>query len=401
MMKKVDICSFINSRDVAAHCREINKAWNPFEMAVIIGRSNRTIAEKHAAWRELIADYPDMPTPQKAHHQSYDSLHEKLTEVMDYQERALEKASTGNMSNIEVDMDHDGNPCSLFIHDRAELFPDIDFDNMLDDLGEVFYVNIPVPFKRGDILTVGYDLRHQARDNYVFVLKSLDRDNQEKLTQCLSMDWIYITEGWGFFVDDYGALYGNHIESYDGFEYYRGKLEGKERLLHYVNLFLKDKIGLPELLAVQCRIILEHQLKNTLCIHMHGRHIPEHLLAENRLTHEEKEKIAQTNGLMPWVAKKLSICQVEFLVKEFGYTLEETQIELSDGGGWFMGMCAGIVHKENYYAKTNDSRFNYDRRAMAKLILESYGHTEDRWIDKYAEIDDDWQIDHERNAEGD
>lgn len=93
--------------------------------------------------------------------------------------------------------------------------------------------------------------------------------------------------GWGYFVDDTGVLYGEHTGNYDCYEYYRGKLEGKTRLLHYVNLFLNDEIRLPELLTMQCRIMLEHQLENGLCIRDHGRYIPENLLAENWVPLEE------------------------------------------------------------------------------------------------------------------
>ena len=46
------IYSFIRSPDVAAHCRAIGKTWNTYEMAVIIGRSNRTREDRHEAWRE-------------------------------------------------------------------------------------------------------------------------------------------------------------------------------------------------------------------------------------------------------------------------------------------------------------------------------------------------------------
>lgn len=59
----LDIYNYINSRDVAKHCREINKVWTPFEMAVLISRSNRPISEKHSAWCGLMNEYPDMPTP--------------------------------------------------------------------------------------------------------------------------------------------------------------------------------------------------------------------------------------------------------------------------------------------------------------------------------------------------
>ena len=84
-MNSMNIYDFLNSRDVAAYCREINKTWNPFEMAVIIGRSRCTMAEKHKAWCELINEYPDMPTPENTHYESCGSLHKKLAETMDYE----------------------------------------------------------------------------------------------------------------------------------------------------------------------------------------------------------------------------------------------------------------------------------------------------------------------------
>ena len=81
----MNIYSFIRSKDVAAYCREIGKTWNTYEMAVIIGRSHRTIAEKHEAWRELIKSYPDMPTPKNR----YKSIHKELDRFMDIQDREL------------------------------------------------------------------------------------------------------------------------------------------------------------------------------------------------------------------------------------------------------------------------------------------------------------------------
>lgn len=88
---------------------------------------------------------------------------------------------------------------------------------------------------------------------------------------------------------------------------------------------------------------------------------------------------------MPWLAGKLSIHQVEFLVREFGGDNESVQTGLANGGGWYLGMCAKIVHDENDYAKTKDARFNPTRRDMARMILEVYGHTESDWIDSHAD----------------
>jgi len=78
----MDIYNFLNSNDIAEHCRSIGHAWTPFEMAVIIGISKRPMTERHAAWRELIANYPDMTTPEGSHHKSYPSLHEKIAEAI-------------------------------------------------------------------------------------------------------------------------------------------------------------------------------------------------------------------------------------------------------------------------------------------------------------------------------
>ena len=151
-----------------------------------------------------------------------------------------------------------------------------------------------------------------------------------------------------------------------------------------MSLFINDKIDLPALLTVQCRIIAEHQLKNNLLIDALGTFISEELLAENRQTPEEKEQIEKTDGLMPWVAGKLSTYHVEFLARERGMDKEQVQLGLVDGGGWFLGMCAGIVHDENHYEKTGDDKFNPARREMARMFLATYDRTEDGWVNKHA-----------------
>lgn len=88
----MDIYSFINSPDISGYCQKIQKTWTPFEMAVIIGISKRSMAEKLTAWRELIKDYPDMPTPEGYHHKSYPSLHKKLKEAIAYEEVYAKRA---------------------------------------------------------------------------------------------------------------------------------------------------------------------------------------------------------------------------------------------------------------------------------------------------------------------
>jgi len=86
----MDIYSFIRSKDVATHCRNIGKTWNTCEMAVIIDRSNLTIADKHAAWLELIEHYPDMPAIMPNYHEAnFDSVHKMIAERIDYDQHAI------------------------------------------------------------------------------------------------------------------------------------------------------------------------------------------------------------------------------------------------------------------------------------------------------------------------
>jgi hypothetical protein len=238
----------------------------------------------HKAWRQDKYDYSDTV---------FSSLEKAMDDARDSWERDEEilvvKAfiDGNNERKIEAWFDYDGSLHSLSAYGYDDkLFTDIASDDIAVYFEQLFYIDIPVPFKRGDILTARYGLKDDA---IVFVLDWLDRYDQERLVRRLSGEFGDGTDmiGWGLFVDDDGILYGDHAMSYDYFEYYRGKLEDKERILHYVSLFLKDEIDLPALLTMQCRIIMEHHLDNGLRVDSHGCYIPENLLAENRLTQED------------------------------------------------------------------------------------------------------------------
>ena len=330
----MDIYSYINSCDVAQHCREINKVWTPFEMAVLISRSKHQISEKHTAWTELMNEYPDMPTKKNSIFKSYDSFHEKLVELIDYEKQTIalfvqsepgavytykllwngkcrrhdtsvystydkawaavregwerseaaeiviRKMFLDDMGGIEAHVDYDGNIYSIYSL--------CDEQTGTDSIGlfDSQYIDVPVPFKRGDILTVSPNPLGDAHES-IFVLDCLDRDDPASFARHLEYGDDTDMTGWGFFVDENGILYGEHIMSYDRLVYFNGKLEGKDALLHYVNLFINDKIRLPELLTMQCRILLEEPIKNNLRIDTHGCYISEEFRVDNRPVYEE------------------------------------------------------------------------------------------------------------------
>ena len=86
----MDIYSFINSRDVAEHCRKIGKEWTAFEMAVIITKSSRSMPERNDAFQEIVSNYPDMPTPRDTWTDSRPSLHLELKKVIEWEKRVFE-----------------------------------------------------------------------------------------------------------------------------------------------------------------------------------------------------------------------------------------------------------------------------------------------------------------------
>lgn len=296
----MDIYSFIRSRAVAEHCRKINKTWDTCEMAIIISRSGCTLTEKHAAWQELIGSYPDMPAIPNFHCIEFDSTHTWLLETIEYERRIytqFQESETGVVyqhsesddvfsayENALADVRDNwiGNENSEITIKRRMLDGSkyigatFDCDGQLlaldtnygadNDLGtsvlcDLFFIDIPAPFERGDILVVK---NRNCKEHQVFVLSSPIWKNQELLekakrgTHCDGTDLV----AWGYFVSDSGVLYGDHAYDYDHFEYYRGKLEGNDRLLHYVSLFMQDEIDLPALLNMQCRIVAENRLKN-------------------------------------------------------------------------------------------------------------------------------------------
>jgi hypothetical protein len=234
-----------------------------------------------------------------------------------------------------------------------------------------------VPFKPGDILfTHGFEKDDNGESN-VFILESFrywEHGSKGKEWNMLRRDMFDLSDSVQIMeVNDAGVLSRNDGGMIFNFEYYRGKLEGKRKLLHYVNLYMQGKIRLVELLTVQGKIIAENLLDFTR-IDAHFCEISEHLLAENRLSPEEEEKVNKGEELAPWVVRNLSKIHVEFLVKEMGLSALEVQTKLSAQKRYLLSACAKIMREENNYEKTGDGRFNYYRRAMAESVRESYGY---------------------------
>ena len=85
----MDIFSFIPSPDISAYCKNIGHKFNPLEMAVIVAMSSKAMKEKHAAWRKIIAEHPDMKIHQSLNFNARESLHTYLRELIEHEEKQI------------------------------------------------------------------------------------------------------------------------------------------------------------------------------------------------------------------------------------------------------------------------------------------------------------------------
>jgi hypothetical protein len=261
---------------------------------------------------------------------------------------------------IEISADYDGNVFWVHTYKDQETIkewiPEYNPEMWWDyDLRGFFYIDIPVPFKRGDILTHTEDMPwYGSSSPTIFVLEGLGIDDPKRQESRLRGEMSDGTDliGWGLYVTDNGVLFGDHTGDYDGFIYYKGELEGNDRLLHYVSLFYQNRIRLPELLTMQNRIMFEKFLKDDLLTQSHGVYILDELLAENRL-----------NSI-------LSDEQHKFLADEMKITIEAVKDKAIHTPVTLRDVCANIVTEEVKRDEENNKQFNSDRLAMAEDIIE-------------------------------
>ena len=91
----MNIYDYFNSHDVADHSKSIGHTFNSLECAAIIFRSeNRTLKEKHAAYRTIIDEYPDMVIPQDTDYMHITNLHHALKTIIETENQWLARISS-------------------------------------------------------------------------------------------------------------------------------------------------------------------------------------------------------------------------------------------------------------------------------------------------------------------
>jgi hypothetical protein len=281
----MNIYSFLRSPDVAVHCERIGHRFNSLEMAVIVTLSRKTIKEKHAAWREILTDYPDMPVHGSLNFRARESLHAFLREQIAWEEEwlaafrtpgersvyrpciayarhsrkddmgcysSMEKAQTeirdysddweeDKISHAAIrkeDIDGDYGRKDVWIDSAGEI---LNFSGRLDGPGELdmIFIHIPLPFEKGDIVEF---VREEGKPCVLIGLPHwsyrglcyADRISGKRGDGSDMIAWVY-------FMDEDGRLSFNDgpYFFYD-LKYFHGELRGPARFLEFLSDYIKN-----------------------------------------------------------------------------------------------------------------------------------------------------------------
>lgn len=295
-----DDYNLINSRAIADYCRSIKHKFNTEELAVLIYRNKRMgINEKIAKYEDLIKNYPDMEVIERINCQHYDSVKTMIKKEIQRLNRLYKKLlqenddciytwTEYNKSTLKIehyrDVDHTFKTYNEAIKDiqdyineyddtisfritkkhfdkrKGDIFADYNVENRKSklinlmernddflDIDQIF-LNIPTPFKKGDILiSNSAEIGTYGESNEIFVLDYLCiwRDNLSKLLADGNYDSSdMIGYGYCFCNENSTDFIRDDKFNYDSFEYYEGELKGKNRILKDISSFIKGKIEL-------------------------------------------------------------------------------------------------------------------------------------------------------------
>ena len=330
----MDIIKFLNSKDISEYLKKINYQFSPLEAMYFIHQARHiSIDEKHEVYKELIKLYPDCIVEERRSDLKTQTLSEFLKELMIRQNLLIadckqdgEQAfyySTYFSKDSGVWFDNYNSFSEVYPTFREAftaaneedalkmrvtkkyikgnryieltLFPDgrvIDVDcyecDPYIDYFEWMWIDIPTPFKRGDILISNCEQNRHRYEERPFVLDYLDNWGSDELSENGfrngkgagerdfkawdsirqhhreggdSSDMCYV----GYFCDENFLLYLDHAWTYLDLEYYHGDLKGHKGVMTAMSNYLKGNID-GELLAKAYHIFaLRAQLNKKEC----------------------------------------------------------------------------------------------------------------------------------------
>lgn len=230
----MDVLSFINSKNIREYLQGINYKCDSMQAAWLVYQSaNKTMEEKHAAYRWIIENMPDVSMPERRFAINRDSLHAFLNEHMNFCE------------NHRVQIDK--NPYLENLTDNER--------DLYRDAFESRWFCFPTPFKKGDLLHRFWENPHKHRFcGGVFVLERIT-NTEEDIKRCVHGDESDMNvHGWYQFPD--GTVYSEVMHNYMDLVKFEGELFGQERLLIAISNFVQGKLGLELLLQSQRTLMM-------------------------------------------------------------------------------------------------------------------------------------------------
>jgi len=320
----MDIYSYLNSKDVADHCRSIGHQFNTMEAAFIINSCHRlSVREKHAAFRELMETMPDMQLPEKLSYMLDDlGLFHSLEAKMKAEDKFLDMVQNGSkgmvysysvydsstkrkwegdklfssyqnayedaVSDIEDELIliraeeiDSGAYIKCYLNREREIAEiaasDSSFNNATTFFDDI-WVYIPTPFKKGDLLYIPVrDISMTGLWSDVpMVLTRIDywERDEEFLEYRRQKGDATDMIAFGYWMDGEDQICYECCHAYQDLEYYRGEIVIRDsggrmaadyRLLQAISAFIKDRISVDVLLAANNLIRSENQMRKPLC----------------------------------------------------------------------------------------------------------------------------------------
>ena len=293
----MNIYSFFNSKDVAKHLKTIDYQFSSLECAYIIWQCKHTsVEEKHTAYKELIESMPDCKIEATEFSDSHESLHKFLEAYMIAEQKLINRFyedETGSVYTYDwyLEGTNDWLRDNLFrgydfystyakceasikeylteeavlLHvskkwldnEFSEIVAHITPNGSLIQISESFMYDdeketlenvfrclafdIPVPFKRGDILQLNTGLfpcNHYAKYFVLDVCKAAPNTEDDETNM---LAYCYCT-------DENGKLINNHVSTYLNCEYLSSELPKDERVLKILSDLIKQTSDEAELL---------------------------------------------------------------------------------------------------------------------------------------------------------
>lgn len=193
----------------------------------------------------------------------FDALSEELTDDKENAERVeiIKRCIKNSHSEPKKTISAEFSSDLSFIHSvSAEGILDSKQEEICDIFDEM-WVDVPTPFKKGDILYGPCPFVMGYGDCEPFVLLDVCNNDKSRTKLKESGDSSDMTAH-GYWQRDNGQIYWECMHDYLSLEYYDGDFKGEKRILKALSSFLKGEITEVMLMTV-CRIVLgEKELKD-------------------------------------------------------------------------------------------------------------------------------------------